>query len=125
MFVSVKLTNRIWQCFVCGEKFEEYGEYAQHITQEHAEGRDFLICPVDTCCAPVRDMRAHFKAKHPNRPMPKNCQMKTTVWRDFSANGKKKTSKPVKFNEGWKQSGEVTCGSFSHDRIRGQIENAS
>lgn len=99
------LTNRIWQCFVCGEKFEEYGEYAQHITKEHDEGRDFLICPIDICCAPVRDMRAHFKAKHPNRPMPKNCQMKTTVWRDFSSNGKKKTSsKPIKFNEGWHES---------------------
>jgi len=96
---------RTWQCFVCGGKLETYGDYAEHIIKEHDEGRDYVKCPVDTCGAPVRDLKTHFKVKHPKRDMPKNCQLKATIWRDFSPNGNKKpkTRKPT-FKEGWFES---------------------
>ena len=89
---------RHWQCFVCGKQFDGYDEYKTHILDEHEEGREFIKCPVDTCCAPVRDLKSHYAVKHPNRTMPKNCQNRAIVWFDFK-NGKKKTRKP-KFRTG-------------------------
>lgn len=100
---TMSLQKRTWQCFVCGEKLDDYGAYAEHIINEHNEGRDYVICPVDTCRAPVRDLKSHYKAKHPNRIMPKNLQTKAMLWRDFSPTGKKKTRKPS-FKEGWFES---------------------
>ena len=87
---------RKWQCFVCGKEFDAYAEYKDHILDEHEEGREYIKCP--TCEAPVRCLVTHFKVKHPNRTMPKNCQTKAVVWFDFKG-GKRKTRKP-KFREG-------------------------
>lgn len=96
-------SKRVWQCFVCGEKHEDYSTYAEHIVKEHEEGREYIVCPVDICKAPVRDLKVHFKTKHPNRVMPKNCQTKAIIWKDFSLTGKVKTRKPS-FKEGWFES---------------------
>ena len=85
--------KRSWMCFVCGRKYSEYEEYKTHIITEHDEGREYLKCPA--CDAPVRDMRAHYRVKHPKRVLPKDQQMRVVVWNDFSPNGiKKKTRKP-------------------------------
>lgn len=91
---------RKWQCFVCGRNYEEYPEYKTHIIESHEEGREFIKCP--DCDAPVRDMKLHYKAKHPNRIMPKNVQTRVAVWRDFKPNGdkKKSTRKPPTFRSG-------------------------
>lgn len=87
---------RKWQCFVCGKQYPEYENYKDHILTEHDEGREYVKCPAEGCGAPVRDLRAHWKVKHPKRIMPKNCQLKVTVWHDFSSGGvKKKTRKPT------------------------------
>jgi hypothetical protein len=88
---------RKWQCFVCGKQFELYEEFTAHIIEAHDEGREYICCPA--CNAPVRDMRFHYKAKHPNRLIPKNTQLRVTVWNDFKK-GKKKTRKP-KTREGF------------------------
>ena len=55
--------KRKWQCFVCGKQYKNFETYKEHIIDKHEEGREFIICP--TCGAPVRDIRAHFRAKHP------------------------------------------------------------
>ena len=89
-----------YQCFVCGVLFTEYGEFKNHILEEHEEGRDFVKCPVEHCQAPVRDMKMHIKAKHPQidwRKIP--GQHKALVWHDFSPKGEKKTRKP-RFRKG-------------------------
>lgn len=92
---------RKWQCFVCGESFEDYPDYKEHILEKHEEGREFLKCPA--CDAPVRDMKAHFKCKHPQRIMPKGLQHRVAIWKDFKPGGKGKkkavTRKP-KFRSG-------------------------
>lgn len=92
--------KRSWQCFVCGHRSDEYGDYCSHIISEHDECRDYVLCPVDTCKCPVRCLTTHFKVKHKNRVMPKNIQNKATIWRDISPNKKIRTRKP-NFKEGY------------------------
>lgn len=89
--------KRKWQCFVCGVQHDNFEDFSKHITDEHDEGREFLKCPACNC--PVRDIRAHYKAKHPARPIPSGVQLRTAIWRDFSSTGKKRSKKPS-FREG-------------------------
>jgi hypothetical protein len=84
--------GRKWNCFVCNKLFDTYEGYKGHIIEKHEQGREYIKCP--SCDAPVRDMRAHFAAKHPNRLLPKNVQMRVGIWNDFGPTGKKKTRKP-------------------------------
>jgi hypothetical protein len=84
-------SKRKWMCFVCGRFNEDYEKYKEHIILEHDESREYIICPV--CKAPVRDMKAHFKGKHPARVMPKGLQTRVIVWKDFSPSGKKKRTR--------------------------------
>lgn len=99
--------KRKWMCFVCGREFEEYDPYKEHIIESHEEGREYIICPLARCGAPVRDLRLHFKAKHPSeKEVPKIGQMKALVWKDHSTRtGKMKQRKP-KFREGYLVSGK-------------------
>jgi hypothetical protein len=93
--------KRKYQCFVCGVMFESFDHYRNHIIEKHEEGREYIICPLDRCLAPVRDLRLHFKIKHPGTPMPSVSGMaRATIWKDFGPKGEKKTKKP-KFREGW------------------------
>lgn len=94
--------KRKYQCFVCGRLFPEFWEFKDHILQNHEEGREYIICPLERCGAPVRDMRMHFKVKHPSEKMPTKGMMKALVWKDFGS-GRKKTNKP-KFRQGWHSS---------------------
>jgi hypothetical protein len=87
--------KRKWRCFVCGQEYIEYDKFVNHIINQHEEGRDYVLCPLARCRAPVRDVRAHFRAKHPREKMPKAKQMKAMVWKDLKT-GKTKT----KFREG-------------------------
>lgn len=88
-----KDTTRKWQCFVCSNKFLNYEEYKLHITEEHEEGQDYILCPIKDCNAPVRDVAMHVKVKHPeikgNVPGPQ----KAIIWRDFKGD-KIKNKKP-------------------------------
>jgi hypothetical protein len=88
---------RKYQCFVCGVQFKEFDEYEAHIVSDHEEGREYLTCP--DCQAPVRTMTDHYRAKHPNRIMPKGIQTRVTIWYDFNGKGDKKARKP-KVREG-------------------------
>jgi hypothetical protein len=87
---------KTWQCFVCGEHLDTFHEFKAHIIENHDEGRDYVSCPLQRCGAPVRDLRLHFKVKHPRDELPKGCQLKAIVWRDKSG---KKNKKP-KFKQG-------------------------
>jgi hypothetical protein len=107
-----RAVKRKWQCFVCGKNYTDYGEYKEHILAEHEEGREFLSCP--QCQAPVRDMKAHWKAKHPQRFFPKGIATRATVWRDFKPGGKKKTRKP-----------KVRTGTFISEKNRSEIKYKS
>jgi len=81
-------------CFCCGVQFQEYVEFKDHIMENHEEGREYIKCPLDHCQAPVRDLKLHFKAKHPKADF-KNYtgQIKAIIWHDFSGRGKR-TKKP-------------------------------
>lgn len=95
---------RKYQCFCCGLEFENYQEFKIHILDEHEEGREYVLCPLDHCKAPVRDLIMHFKVKHPSFDLKQiKGQFKAMIWHDFSARGKKKTKKP-KFKQGKYQS---------------------
>jgi hypothetical protein len=55
------------------------------------------------CGAPVRDLRAHYRVRHPYEPfVPKKGQMKALIWKDQSSkkDGSLKQRKP-KFREGY------------------------
>ena len=86
-------------CFVCGVRFEDYEEFRSHIVENHEEGREFVKCPLAHCGAPVRDVKLHFKAKHPSFDFRNYTgQARAIVWSDFSGRSKK-TRKP-KFKQG-------------------------
>ena len=95
--------KRRFQCFVCAVQFDEFEEYSKHIIENHEEGQDYVKCPLTRCQAPVRCVRTHFKAKHPSEKLPQVGQLKATIWRDISPQGKIKKRRP-KFREGWHQS---------------------
>jgi len=90
--------TRQYICFVCGVPFSAYYEYAQHITDKHEEGREYIKCPLTRCQAPVRDVRLHFKIKHPTEKCPQSGQMRPIIWKDQKAPGKRKK---IKFHEGY------------------------
>lgn len=81
-------------CFCCGMQFSEYDEFKVHIIENHEEGREYVLCPLDHCKAPVRDVKLHIKVKHPHFKMNSYAgQTKAIVWKDFSSKGSK-TRKP-------------------------------
>ena len=90
--------KRKYNCFVCGVAFSDLFEMNKHILENHEEGREYVSCPACKFC--VRDLKAHFKAKHKDRPMPTSGQMKALIWKDMSPNGKTKTRKP-NFRDGY------------------------
>ena len=95
--------KRKFQCFVCGQNYTDFEQYKSHIIENHEEGREFVICPLPRCGAPVRDLRMHFKAKHPSEQnIPKSGQMKAVIWKDQTnkKDGTLKQRKP-KFREGY------------------------
>ena len=108
-----KDNKRKFQCFVCGVQFEQYDEFTSHVSEKHEEGRDYVKCPLTRCSAPVRDIRAHFKAKHPTEKVPPIGQMKALIWRDIGPKGQIKTRKP-KFREGYYDS--IKMGKSFHYR---------
>lgn len=98
-------SKRKYTCFVCGVQFTDYEEFSSHIKENHEEGRDYVVCPLKRCGAPVRDIRSHFKVKHPNDKMPKISMNKPIVWKDFS--GKKTKTKKPSFREGYYKSNKM------------------
>ena len=86
-------------CFVCSEEFLDFEEFKKHIINNHDLGRDYVLCPLKRCGCPVRDIRSHFKAKHPQENLPKCEQYKAIVWRDIC----KKTNK-IKIKRKFKSS---------------------
>jgi len=99
-------SKRKYQCFVCGLEFKTFSEYRDHILEDHDEGRDYVKCPLPRCGAPVRDLRSHFKCKHPSEKLPKVPQVRSMIWKDWGGKNKK-NSKPktkVNFKEGWHES---------------------
>lgn len=103
--------ERKWQCFCCGKNYSAFEEYKEHIVTSHEEGREWIKC--QDCGAPVRDMKMHYKAKHPNRVMPTGIQTKVCVWMDFKpGGGKDKKGQRVKKRVATRQGTftSVKCG---------------
>lgn len=103
-----KDNSRKIQCFVCGI-FYDYNELEalkEHIITTHREKEEFLLCSL--CKFPVRDMKLHWKAKHPGLKIPP-CQMRPLVWKDFTK-GKTKTKKP-----------KFITGNFVSTKMGGRI----
>lgn len=75
--------QRKYKCFVCGVEYTDFVEYKEHIVEEHDEGTDYIMCPLIRCQAPVRDMKTHFKCKHPSESLPRSGAMRATQWRDI------------------------------------------
>lgn len=92
--------TRKWQCFCCGKTYTSYDEFKSHVLEVHEEGREYILCPVETCNCPVRDLKNHFKLKHPNRVMPKGLQTRAAIWKDFKPNGTKKSTRKPNFKSG-------------------------
>lgn len=105
--------KRMYQCFVCGKQYKEYEPFKEHILGEHDEGREYVICPLERCQAPVRDLKAHFKAKHPTTAMPKTGPSRAMIWKDVS--GKKTRTRKPSFREGYLISGKMN-GQEMHYR---------
>jgi hypothetical protein len=90
--------KKVYTCFCCGIQFKEneFENFKKHIIDEHEEGRDYLLCPLNRCKTPVRCLKTHFASKHPNEKMPKFKQNRSIIWKDV---GGKKHKKP-KFQDG-------------------------
>lgn len=87
-------SERKYACFCCGIQFEEYEEFRNHIIDNHEQGREYVLCPLEHCRAPVRDVKLHLKVKHPHFDLKKfTGQDRAIVWKDFSSK-KIKTKKP-------------------------------
>lgn len=113
--------KRRYQCFVCGKNYELYEEYSSHIKDAHEQGQDYVICPLQRCGAPVRDLRLHFKTKHPNeKGAPKVGQMRATVWRDVNRKTGEITKQTPKFREGYFMSAKN--GKEMHYRSGYEVE---
>lgn len=91
--------GRKFVCFVCGVSHDTYPQYTEHILASHEEGREYVKCPLLRCQAPVRDLRLHYKVKHPKETLPKIGQMRALIWTD-QRNPKKK-KKTTQFKEGF------------------------
>jgi hypothetical protein len=101
-----KSSSRKYQCFVCAIQYDQFDEFKAHIIDEHEEGTDYVLCPLDRCKAPIRDVKAHFKARHPGQVMPKKGMLRATMWRDITPQGKAKKRK-TKFRVGWHESSKM------------------
>lgn len=85
-----------FRCFCCGREFSLFDSYSSHIKDNHEQGRDFVLCPVHHCQAPVRDLKTHMKTKHPEiKGLPPGVQFKAMIWRDQTPDGKLKARKPT------------------------------
>jgi hypothetical protein len=102
--------KRKFLCFVCGRGYKEVQEFRTHILEEHEQGREYLLCPLARCQQPVRDLKAHFKAKHPGDQVPNFGPMKALIWKDWSSKGGKKVGKT---RTPWKD------GSFTSIKMNG------
>jgi hypothetical protein len=91
--------KRKYVCFVCGKSYQDFETFKEHILNTHELGREFVVCPLERCGAPVRDLKTHFKVKHPHDPMPSVGQAKAIIWKDQGPNGKMKKRK-VNFRQG-------------------------
>lgn len=89
---------RTYACFVCGMNFADFDEYKHHIIQNHEEGREYVLCPLSRCCAPVRCIKTHFKAKHPYDKIPAGVQMQALIWTDVRNPNRK--YKKTQFKQG-------------------------
>ena len=91
--------KRQFQCFCCGIIIESFDKFKEHVMQSHELAKDYILCPLKRCNAPIRCVRSHFKACHKHEEIPNTCQMKALVWRDPKDPSKKK--KKVSFKEGY------------------------
>jgi hypothetical protein len=93
------IETRKYICFVCGQPFDTYYEFKDHIIGSHEEGREYVKCPLARCQAPIRDVILHFKVKHPTEKLPKKGQMRALIWTDHKPVGRKKNK--TKFHKGY------------------------
>lgn len=91
--------KRMYQCFVCGKQYKEYDVFKEHIVSDHEEGREYIMCPLERCQAPVRDLKAHFKVKHPTTELPKVGPNRAMIWKDPS--GKNLKTRKPSFRDGY------------------------
>ncbi len=92
-------SDKKYVCFCCGMQYAEYDDFKDHILESHEEGREFVLCPLDHCKAPVRDVKSHLRVKHPHFNLNNfKGQARAIIWHDFSQKGKK-TRKP-RFKQG-------------------------
>jgi len=97
-FQILDKNKKKYQCFCCATEFTEFEAFKTHITEEHEEGRDYVLCPLQRCQAPVRCLKTHFKVKHPREKMPPVKQTKAIIWKDM--HGKKLKHRRPNFIDG-------------------------
>lgn len=110
--------NRKYCCFVCGIIQNDFEEFKTHIINSHEIGRDYILCPLERCQAPVRDLVTHFKVKHPSEKPPQKGLLKSTMWKDFS--GKKPKTKRT-FQEGYHESTKMNKNFYHRSGYEKQI----
>jgi hypothetical protein len=111
--------RRQYQCFCCGIiTGPSTVDFKEHIFSTHEEGRDYIKCPLERCSMPVRDVRAHYRAAHPQEKIPNNCQLRALVWKD--PKDPQRRSKKPQFKEGYHISPK--CRKKLHYRSGWELE---
>ncbi len=101
MFFDKDNGKRKWQCFVCGKEHPDFETFKTHIIESHEVGREYVLCPLGRCGAPVRDINLHMKAKHPHDLMPSyNGPARVIVWKDQKGVKKGQSKGKQKFRQG-------------------------
>ena len=83
--------QRSYICFVCFESFDNLEGFRSHITNNHEEGTDYIICP--ECKTPLRELKKHYAIKHPDKTIPKDYPIRPIILRDAIAKRPKKIPK--------------------------------
>ena len=104
--------TRKFCCFVCARCYKSFEQYNDHIKSEHEEGRDYVVCGMEWCKAPVRDLAMHYKAQHKGEKVPPGKQMKALIWRDPNPRNGKMEAKAPKFRKGWYVSNKTGKAHF-------------
>lgn len=86
--------QRRYACFCCGRNYEDFGEFKAHIIEKHEFSKEYVLCPLERCGAPVRDLRLHFKAKHPHDKCPHAGPIKAMIWKDQGTGKRSKRNAP-------------------------------
>mgnify|MGYP002784279580 CR=1 FL=1 len=92
-------------CFICASEFPCLETYKLHIINGHKEGTDYILCPY--CNYPCRDVKSHWRVKHPNYTLPSLPRYRATKLVDWDNKYRQEKNKKNKWKDGFFNSNKM------------------